>query len=138
MKILNDNKFMELLAKADNFDRIVAVFSDSANDVKTEDISADTIIDVLQHISESDTSGLNATIVSLNAQISELQQRLADANARIAELENELETRPAEQSATIVSKGEPSAKPMDIIDFARKNADNPFLVLEEMKKQQLI
>lgn len=138
MKILNDNKFMELLAKADNFDRIVAVFSDSANDVKTEDISADTIIDVLQHISESDTSGLNATIVSLNAQISELQQRLADANARIVELENELDTRPAEQSATIVSKGEPSAKPMDIIDFARKNADNPFLVLEEMKKQQLI
>jgi hypothetical protein len=138
MKILNDNKFMELLAKADNFDRIVAVFSDSANDVKTEDISADTIIDVLQHISESDTSGLNATIGSLNAQISELQQRLADANARIVELENELDTRPAEQSATIVSKGEPSAKPMDIIDFARKNADNPFLVLEEMKKQQLI
>jgi hypothetical protein len=138
MKILNDNKFTELLAKADNFDRIVAVFSDSANDVKAEDISADTIIDVLQHISESDTSGLNATIVSLNAQISELQQKLADANARIVELENELDTRPAEQSATIVSKGEPSAKPMDIIDFARKNADNPFLVLEEMKKQQLI
>lgn len=138
MKILNDNKFTELLAKADNFDRIVAVFSDSVNDVKAEDISADTIIDVLQHISESDTSGLNATIVSLNAQISELQQKLADADARIAELENELDTRPAEQSATIVSKGEPSAKPMDIIDFARKNADNPFLVLEEMKKQQLI
>jgi peptidoglycan hydrolase CwlO-like protein len=138
MKILNDNKFTELLAKADNFDRIVAVFSDSVNDVKAEDISADTIIDVLQHISESDTSGLNATIVSLNAQISELQQKLADANARIVELENELDTRPAEQSATIVSKGEPSAKPMDIIDFARKNADNPFLVLEEMKKQQLI
>jgi predicted RNase H-like nuclease (RuvC/YqgF family) len=138
MKILNDNKFMELLAKADNFDRIVAVFSDSVNDVKTEDISADTIIDVLQHISDSDTSELNATIGSLNAQISELQQKLADANARIVELENELDTRPAEQSATIVSKGEPSAKPMDIIDFARKNADNPFLVLEEMKKQQLI
>jgi predicted RNase H-like nuclease (RuvC/YqgF family) len=129
---------MELLAKADNFDRIVAVFSDSVNDVKTEDISADTIIDVLQHISDSDTSELNATIGSLNAQISELQQKLADANARIVELENELDTRPAEQSATIVSKGEPSAKPMDIIDFARKNADNPFLVLEEMKKQQLI
>lgn len=138
MKILNDNKFTELLAKADNFDRIVAVFSDSVNDVKTEDISADTIIDVLQHISDSDTSELNATIGSLNAQISELQQKLADANARIVELENELDTRPAEQSATIVSKGEPSAKPMDIIDFARKNADNPFLVLEEMKKQQLI
>jgi predicted RNase H-like nuclease (RuvC/YqgF family) len=138
MKILNDNKFTELLAKADNFDRIVAVFSDSVNDVKAEDISADTIIDVLQHISDSDTSELNATIGSLNAQISELQQKLADANARIVELENELDTRPAEQSATIVSKGEPSAKPMDIIDFARKNADNPFLVLEEMKKQQLI
>jgi len=138
MKILNDNKFTEISTKADNFDRIVAAIVTDSDDMKVEDVTVENIIEALQHISESDDSELHANINSLELQVSDLNEQLSAAQARIVELENELDTRPAEQSATIVSKGEPSAKPMDINDFARKNADNPFLVLEEMKKQQLI
>lgn len=138
MKILNDNKFTEISTKADNFDRIVAAIVTDSDDMKVEDVTVENIIEALQHISESDDSELHANINSLELQVSDLNEQLSAAQARIVELENELDTRPAEQSATIVSKGELSAKPMDINDFARKNADNPFLVLEEMKKQQLI
>lgn len=138
MKILNDNKFTEISTKADNFDRIVAAIVTDSDDIKVEDVTVENIIEALQHISESDDSELHANINSLELQVSDLKEQLSAAQARIVELENELDSTPAENSATIVSKGEPSGEPMDINDFARKNADDPFLVLEEMKKQQLI
>lgn len=138
MKILNDNKFTEISTKADNFDRIVAAIVTDSDDMKVEDVTVETVIEALQHISELDDSELHADIDSLESQVSDLKEQLVAAQARIVELENELDTWPAELSATIVAKGEPSAEPMDINEFARKNADNPFLVLEEMKKQQLI
>jgi septal ring factor EnvC (AmiA/AmiB activator) len=138
MKILNDNKFIDLKTKADNFELIVAAMLDSSDNMKEEDISADVIIEALKSIDESDDSQLNAEIDALKSQLSDLQMKLTAAETKIKELEAELDSTPAAPTATIVAKGEPSADPMDIIDFARKNADNPFLVLEEMKKQQLI
>jgi phage shock protein A len=138
MKILNDNKFTELLAKADNFDRIVAAMIDSSDNMKAEDLSADVVIEALNHVAESDDSEHQAEIALLNSQLSDLQSKLTAAETKIKELEAELDSTPAAPTATIVAKGEPSADPMDINDFARKNADNPFLVIEEMKKQGLI
>ncbi len=137
MKILNDNKFTEISTKADNFDRIVAAIVTDSDDMKIEDVTVETVIEALQ-LPESLDLELHADIDSLESQVSDLKEQLVAAQARIVELENELDTWPAELSATIVAKGEPSAEPMDINEFARKNADNPFLVLEEMKKQQLI
>lgn len=137
MKILNDNKFTEISTKAENFDRIVAAIVTDSDDMKIEDVTVETVIEALQ-LPESLDLELHADIDSLESQVSDLKEQLVAAQARIVELENELDTRPAELSATIVAKGEPSAEPMDINEFARKNADNPFLVLEEMKKQQLI
>lgn len=136
MKFLNDSTYTEMKDKADKFDLIVNAVVENGEDIKPEDITADTIIQALQNETpEADDSDLQTQIDTLTETNSDLQTKLETANARIAELEKELDETPGAAPATITSKGEPNAEKQDILDFAKKHADNPFAVLAEAEKQ---
>ena len=136
MKFLNDSTYTEMKDKADKFDLIVNAVVENGEDIKPEDITADTIIQALQNETpEADDSDLQTQIDTLTETNSDLQTQLETANSRIAELEKELDETPGAAPATITSKGEPNAEKQDILDFAKKHADNPFAVLAEAEKQ---
>lgn len=138
MKILSDKQFEKMQADAASFQAIVSTMVESGEDITAEDITAETVIQALQEAGQEDTQGgedLHPALDASNARISELEGALETANTRIAQLEQELDETPAETAATISSKGETTAEKQDILDFAKKNADDPFAVLAECEKQ---
>ena len=136
MKFLNDSTYTEMKDKADKFDLIVNAVVENGEDIKPEDVTAEAIIQALQNETpEADDSDLQTQIDTLTETNSDLQTQLETANSRIAELEKELDETPGAAPATITSKGEPNAEKQDILDFAKKHADNPFAVLAEAEKQ---
>lgn len=138
MKLLKDNQFEELKAKADAFQAIVSAMVESGDGITTDDITSDTVIQALQQVAEEFTNedeDIQSALDSANARILELESQLTTANIRIAELEKELDETPGESPATITSVGETSAEKKDILEFAKKNAGDPFAILAEAEKQ---
>lgn len=135
MKFLNDKDYNALKVKADHFNTIVNAIVENGEGITAEDVTAETVIQAMQQEApESDTSDLQTRIEKISEDNTDLKTQLETANARVAELEKELNETPAEQPATITSKGEAGEK-QDILDFAKKHADNPFAVLAEAEKQ---
>lgn len=138
MKLLKDNQFEELTARANAFLAIVSAMVESGEDIKAEEITSDVVIQALQQAAENGVAGsddLQQDLDTANARITELEGEITTANSRIAELEKELDETPGSAPATITSKGEPNAEKQDILDFAKKNAGDPFAVLAEAEKQ---
>lgn len=138
MKILKDNQFEELRAQADSYSSIVTAMVESGEGITAEDITAETIIQALQQVGEpeaNEVEDLQPALDEANTRATELEGELAAANSRIVELESQLDETPGEDTATITSKGEPSAEKQDILDYAKKNAGDPFAILAEAEKQ---
>lgn len=138
MKILKDNQFEELRAQADSYSSIVTAMVESGEGITAEDITAETVIQALQQVGEpeaNDVEDLQPALDAANMRATELEGELAAANSRIVELESQLDETPGEVTATITSKGEPSAEKQDILDYAKKNAGDPFAILAEAEKQ---
>lgn len=138
MKLLKDNQFEELTARANAFLAIVSAMVESGEDIKAEEITSDIVIQALQQAAENNTPGnddLQQDLDTANARITELEGELTTSNNRIAELEKELDETPGDNPATITSKGETNGEKQDILDFAKKHADDPFAVVAEAEKQ---
>ncbi len=138
MKVLTDKQHAELLAGSTAFTQIVNAVVESGTDITAEDITAETIIQMVQADDVAEIVDLQPALDTANARVTELETQLQTANDRVSELEADLDNQPAEESATITSKAEVSGEKMDIIDFAKKNQDNPFAVIAEAEKQGLI
>ncbi len=142
MKLLNDEKFNALTAQADAFCKIVAHITNNG-DIKAEEVTAESIIEALQQESGNDTDGseLQSKITDLQSKNEDLQKDITAKDAKISELQaqlDELEETPAEQSATIVSKGDNNGKVESIVDFADKNAGNTQAILEKAQAEGLL
>lgn len=141
VKLLTVSQFNELKAKADSFDAIVNAMVGNSEDVKPEEVTSEVVIQALQGDgteNEDSSSGLQASLDAANERITELEDQLTASNSRVQELEKDLDENPAEQPATITAKAEASGEKQDIVDFATKNADNPFAVIDEAEKQGLL
>lgn len=138
MKVLTDKQHADLLAKANSFDQIANAIVESGEDITAEDITAETVIQMVQADDVAEVMDLQPELDTANARISELETELQTANDRVSELEADLDNQPAEATATITAESEVSGEKMDIIGFANKNQDDPFAVIAEAKKQGLI
>ena len=138
MKVLTDKQHAELLAGSSAFTQIVNAVVESGTDITAEDITAETIIQMVQADDAAEVVNLQPDLDTANARVTELETQLQTATDRVTELEADLDNNPAEQTSTITAKAEVTSTKMDIIDFAAKNQDNPFAVLAEAEKQGLI
>lgn len=138
MKVLTDKQHADLLARADSFSQIVAAIVESGEDITAEDITAETVIQMVQASDVAEIIDLQPDLDTATARITELETELETAHSRVAELEADLDNQPAEAPATITAESEVTGEKTDILDFAKKNQDNPFAVIEAAKKQGLI
>lgn len=138
MKVLTDKQHAELLAGSSAFTQIVNAVVESGTDITAEDITAETIIQMVQADDVAEIVDLQPALDTANARVTELETQLQTATDRVTELEADLDNNPAEQTSTITAKAEVTSTKMDIIDFAAKNQDNPFAILAEAEKQGLI
>ena len=142
MKILNDEKFNLLQSQASAFSAVVTAMVEASEDLKPEEITADTIIEALQdNVSETLIANLQTQLIEAKELLTAEQTALQTANDRIAALEaevEELENLPAAEPATITSSGEPNAEKMSIAEFANKNKGNTEAILEMARKENLI
>lgn len=138
MKVLTDKQHADLQSKADAYTQIVNAVVESGTDITAEDITAETVIQMVQADDASEIIDLQSQLDTANARIAEQEKELQTATAHISELETDLENQPAESSATIAATAEVTSDKMDIIDFAAKNQDNPFAVIAQAEKQGLI
>ena len=138
MKVLTDKQHVDLQARADSFTQIVNAIVESGEDITAEDITAETVIQMVQADDAAEVVNLQPDLDTANARVTELETQVQTATDRVSELEADLDNQPAEESATITSEAEVSGEKMDIIDFAKKNQDNPFAVIAEAEKQGLI
>lgn len=138
MKILTDKQHSDLMAQASAFVQIAEAVAQAGEDITAEDITAETVIQMVQADEAAEIIDLQPQLDAANARISELETQLETANSRVSELEADLDNQPAEQSASIAPKAEASGEKMDIIDFAAKNQNDPFAILEKAEKEGLI
>lgn len=141
MKVLKDNQFNEMKAKADNFDLIVDSILQNSIDMNAEDVTAQSIIDALQAdpvTEQPDESALQNQINQSTAENVRLKTELDMANSRVAELQQQLDETPAEMPAAITSKGEPGGEGVSMAQFADKNAGDTHAILNKMKEEGII
>lgn len=142
MKILNDEKFALLSAQADAFTAIQTAMVEASDGVKPEEITADSIIEALQaDTDESELVSAQTQLTETQTLLTSEQSALATANDRITALEAEVKTLggfPADNPASISSKGEPDGEPMTIAQFADKNKGNTQAILAMALKDGLI
>ncbi len=143
MKLLKEDQFNVIKTKADSFDAIVAAMVAGNDDVKPEEVTSEVIIQALQSDGSEgegnpDTTELQSNLDTANARIAELENQLSTANTRIEQLEKDLDETPGATPAGISAKSEVTGEQPDIISFAKKNADDPFAVIAEAKKQGLL
>lgn len=139
MKVLTDKQHVDLQARADSFTQIVNAVVESGEDITAEDITAETVIQMVQADDASEIIDLQSQLDTANARITEQETELQTATARISELETDLTNQPAEPPASITATAEVTNDKTDIIDFAKKNyQDNPFAVIAQAEKEGLI
>lgn len=146
MKLLKDDQYNVIKVKSDSFDAIVSAMVANSEDVKPEEITSEVIIQALQNGSTEGSDNTDSSVVAAlqkkldaaTAEVSELKQQLSTANTRIEQLEKDLDETPGDDSAEISVKSEVTGEQPDIISFAKKNEDDPFAVIAEMKKQRLL
>lgn len=139
MKFLNDKDYNAMKGKADNFDAIVEAIVKNGDNITNEDVNADTIIEAIQQENQTeDHSDMLSQLKAANARVVELESEIKTAKARISELEMELDEAPGAEPAVISAKGEPSAEPLSIDQFANKNIGDTDAILAQAEKEGLI
>lgn len=156
MKFLNDKDYNALKAKADHFDAIVAHVLANGENIKAEDVTAETVIQSMQNDSDSEESELQqpgtesqtaASEPETNSEESEveetddLQAQLDTANATIESLNERIasfNSAPAADPVAIAPKSDPDAQEMDIAAFANKNKGDTNAILARAKEEGLI
>ena len=135
MKFLNDKDYNAIKAKAEYFDTIVETVLKNSENVKTEDVTAEMIIEAIEGSTSDDNSDVlsqlntanervaqfKADLENANSKVAKLETQLKKANSRVTELEKEIEEIPGEQPAAISSKGEHNAEKSSVVDFANKH-----------------
>lgn len=142
MKFLNNEDYNALKAKAEGFDKLVNTVVENGENIKAEDVTAETIIEALQREeTPADSSDLQKTIDTLTAEKADLQTKLSAANQKATDLQSqldELDTEPAETETNIVSKGEQSGAEMDIAKFADANKGDTNAIIAKMKEEGIL
>lgn len=158
MKLLNPSVYAALKNKADGYDAIIAAIVSNGEDISPDEVTADTVIQMLNDPGEEDpqdptANDDSATDAETDTEDedpadedpdvdpanddTDIQAELDAANATIASLQEEIaafNAAPAEDPATIAPKSEPGAQEMDLATFADKNAGDTHAILDFMKK----
>ena len=134
-KILTKKDYDALTAKAANYDKIVATVVESNPGINAEDVSFETIQELMQNDSSDDTDP------ELQSKFDNLQ---ADYNTVINERDN-LQTQvtnllntAGEDPGSISSGSEVTGKEDSLSQFAKKNAGNTAAILEKCKEEGII
>ena len=123
MNFVNDTQFAGLKSNNDSFLKIVAHLRTN-NPEMTEDPSADDIISALSQDEDEEASALRSENAALKTSNKALEDQVATLKAAIPE-----------EPAGIQNNADGKAGEEELTAFAAKNADNPHVVLEKMKKE---
>ncbi|MDR2627549.1 MAG: hypothetical protein LBC40_05910 [Dysgonamonadaceae bacterium] len=135
MKVIKENEYAALKQKADNYDAVVAAVVAKNPDISTEEISVETVTEIIKSSSE------NHPDAGIQAQLDKANADLKVANTRISELETEnanLLSSAGDQSGTVKTKKEVTSEEKTLADFANENAGDTASILEKCKKDGLI
>ncbi len=131
-KILSVTEYDALKAKADNFDKIVSSLSTKNANIKTEDITAETIVSALNTEKETENNS-----EELQTQLDAANQRAQTAEKRVTELEAEVEelSKVPTGGASTVKRDADTSEESNIVQFAEKHKGNTAAIMEELRKE---
>ncbi|MDR1436826.1 MAG: DUF1804 family protein [Candidatus Symbiothrix sp.] len=137
MKVLKDQEYASLKQKADGFDTIVAAVRKADPDTAEQEISAETVVEIINAVSETESD----PDAALQSALDTATAGLATANARITELETEnanLRESAGDDTGTVKTKTEVSGKEETLADFADEHSGDTSSILDECVKTGLI
>jgi FtsZ-binding cell division protein ZapB len=125
-KILNQSQFDIMKSGSDAFNAISAEIMKSNTEIKSEDITSDIILKLL-NANEDDgvVAQLNSRIQDADKTITSLRAEIDGLKARVEELSK----LPAEEPAAASSSSEPDSKPKSLSDFANENRGNTAAII---------
>ena len=144
-KILSGATYDALKLKADNYDSVVSALVAKNEGTTAEDITLETIQEVINaeetagdSILQAAVTELEGTVVTLNATITELTSEVATVTTERDTLKTqnlELSKLPGAESVVAIPEAEASAIATDeVLEFASKNPGNILAIAAKMRE----
>ena len=137
IKVIKENEYAALKQKADNYDAVVAAVVNKNPDISAEEVSLESITEIISADSDADVN----PDAPLQVQLATVAADLVTANSRIAELETEnenLRNSAGGDPGDVKTKKEVSGEEKTLADFANEHAGDTSSILEQCKKEGLI
>lgn len=125
-KVLSKKDFDALMGKVGNYDKIVAAVVAGNPNLKEEDVTFETIEELMKSDSSDETDpDLQSKFDTLQGKYDELVLERDGLQDQV----NNLLNSAAEETAVIASGSEVTAKPATLLDFANKNAGDTAAII---------
>lgn len=135
-KILTDEKYRALKAKADGYDEIVASIMNNNEGLTAEDVTLDSIRELLNSGSQENTS-----IADLKSELHDVTSERDSLRTQLNEMKEENDKLKNLPGADTVTKAKPHSdsgaeKAEDsLLAFARKHEGDTLAIIAEMRKK---